>query len=175
VPQKTTVKVVRIASTLWGILGISFIFVGTIARVLPYSIEALRSSLHLFEWLVLIVWCIFMLVAEGYRGFQKQFSPRVAARAAYLLNEKPQLVDIIFSPLFFMGYFHATRKRVISTWSLTFGIILLVIIVRHTMQPWRGIIDLGIIIGLAYGLGSIYYFVIRTTIKGDCIADPEIK
>ena len=59
-----------------------------------------------------------------------------------------------------MGLLHATRKRLVVSWCLTLGIIGIVIIVRLLAQPWRGIVDAGVVVGLALGTISILYFVI---------------
>jgi hypothetical protein len=98
-----------------------------------------------------------MAYAEGYKGFQKAFSPRTAARARYLrLN--PRVVPVILAPFFCMGYFHATKRRKITSISLTLGIIVLIVLVSFVTQPWRGIIDAGVVVGLAWGVVSLLIF-----------------
>ena len=115
-----------------------------------------------------------MLIGEGYRGFQKQFSPRVVARAKYLI-ENPTLVRVILAPLFCMGFFHATRKRIIVTYSLTIGIITLIVLIRYfTQQPVRGLIDLGVVGGLTWGLISIGFFIAKALIDPNYGHDPEV-
>lgn len=172
--QKTISKSVRTIGFLWGITGVSLILFTAIVRIAPYGLEAIRSSLSIRQWAVLFVWCLYMLITEGYKGFQKQFSPRVVARAMYLLD-KPRTVDIILAPLFCMGYFHATKRRLVTTWILTLGIVLFVIIVRKFSQPWRGIIDLGVVLGLIYGLATIYYFLFRAIFRKDFDVDSEVS
>jgi hypothetical protein len=54
-----------------------------------------------------------------------------------------------------MGYFYATRKRMIVSWAVTSGIVLLILAVRLLPQPWRGIVDLGVVAGLTWGLVAI--------------------
>lgn len=114
-----------------------------------------------------------MLYTEGFRGFQKKFSPRFASRALYLFNN-PRTHHLILAPMFCMGYIHATRKRKLSAWLLTLGIIVLVVGVRQIAQPWRGIIDTGVIVGLVYGLLSVYYFVMCVMRSQKYIVDPEV-
>jgi ascorbate-specific PTS system EIIC-type component UlaA len=41
---------------------------------------------------------------------------------------------------------------------LTVGIVTLVLAVRRIAQPWRGIIDLGVVLGLTWGIVSIAVF-----------------
>lgn len=146
-----------VVGAIWGLLGVSMLLGYAIVRVYAYASDALAMGLTPLQWGTTVFWCLFMLLAEGYRGFQKQFSPRVVARARYLLAN-PHGVNVLLAPLFCMGYFHATRRRKIVSWSLTTGIILLVLLVRQLPQPWRGIIDLGVVLGLAYGLVWIWIF-----------------
>jgi len=48
-----------------------------------------------------------MLYSEGYKGFQKGYSPRVAARGHYL-RDHSTLLRAILAPLFCMGFFHSS-------------------------------------------------------------------
>jgi hypothetical protein len=166
-------KGTHILGAIWGILGVTLILGSATARVWPHVSDAFNVGLSPLEWIVLILWCVLMVVAEGYRGFQKLFSPRVAARTWHLVNHgRP--VDLILAPLYCIGYFHATRKRMIASWSLTAGITLIVVIVRYLPQPWRGIIDSGVVLGLFYGLIWVYIFTVRTFKSRMYIVDPEV-
>jgi hypothetical protein len=166
-------KIVNVIGAVWGIVGISLILIMAILRVYPHVIDAYNKGLNVTDWAVLIVWCLFMIITEGYRGFQKNFSPRVASRTWYLAS-KGKIVDILLAPLFCMGYFHTSKRRVITSWSLTMGIILLIAVVRLLPQPWRGIIDSGVVLGLAYGLVWIYIFLIMTIKKQGYLVSPEL-
>ncbi|MEO5628039.1 MAG: hypothetical protein ABIQ89_04090 [Candidatus Saccharimonadales bacterium] len=165
---------IRKLAAFWAILGVSLIFIEAIVRMVPYFARSLEYKFGWQHWLVLVIWCAFMIITEGYRGFQKQFSPMVAARVMYLLHGKPKLIDLILAPIFCMGYFHATRKRLKRTWLLTLGIIILIIIVRQFNQPWRGIIDSGVMLGLSYGLATIFYFTGKSLISGDSSKDAQV-
>jgi DMSO/TMAO reductase YedYZ heme-binding membrane subunit len=115
-----------------------------------------------------------MAYAEGYRGFQKGFSPRVAARAKYL-KDKPDLMRSLLAPFFCMGYFHASRKRKIVSISLTIAIIGLVLMVGRVPQPWRGIIDVGVVIGLAWGIISLFIFTVQAFTSKEFKYSPEVQ
>ncbi len=141
----------------WGLGGIGLLLGGAVYRLTPLAIETFDSPLGILHWTLLIVWVVAMLVMEGYMGFQRSFSPRVAARARYL-SENPNAVRILFAPFFCMGYFHATRRVQIKSILLTVGIGTLVLAVRQIAQPWRGIIDLGVVLGLTWGIVSIAVF-----------------
>jgi hypothetical protein len=116
---------------------------------------------------------VFMAFAEGYRGFQQRFSPRVAARARYLRNN-PRTLHVVLAPLFCMGFFHATRRRKITSFSVTFGIVVLVVLVRLLSQPWRGIIDWGVVVGLFWGLVSLAAFSARAFKREELPCSPEV-
>jgi len=74
------------------------------------------------------------------------------------LMQNPEVVSVIFAPLFCMGYFHAPVKRQLITISVTIGIIMLVLQIRFLQQPWRGIIDAGVVLGLVWGLVTLCFF-----------------
>ena len=167
-------RAARTVGVIWGILGVTLIIGGAIMRLFPHVLEAFRIGFSPIEWSILVAWCAFMLIAEGYRGFQKLFSPRVAARTWHLMNNG-QPLELILAPFYCIGYFHATRKRLITSWSVTAGITLLVIIVRYVPQPWRGIIDSGVLVGLLYGLIWVYVFTLRTFKTRSYIVDPEVN
>jgi hypothetical protein len=71
-----------------------------------------------------------------------------------------------------MGYFHADRRTRIVAHALTFGIVVLVLLVRLLPQPWRGIIDTGVVVGLTWGLVSLAVFTIRAFAHGRPDASP---
>jgi len=149
---------------VWGVLGVSLLMGWAVVRLTPIAMEAWGMPWGWLEWLVAVPWLIFMLVGEGYRGFQKGFAPRVAARARYL-REHPRPVHVLLAPVFCMGFIHATRKRRIVSIAVTSGIVLLILGVRLLPQPWRGIVDLGVVAGLSWGLLAIVGFGLRALLS----------
>lgn len=147
-------------AALWGIIGICFILGSAIFRLSDIGLEAFSYSLSWYHWVIAIAWTAFMAIGEGYRGFQKGFSPRVAARIAYL-QRNPTVLRLILAPLFCMGYFDIQRKRQIITFAITLTIIAVVQIVHLFVQPWRGLIDIGVVVGLAWGLISLLIFTVQ--------------
>lgn len=161
-------------AAIWGIVGICFILGNAIFRLSAISLESLNFSLLWYHWAVAIVWTGFMAYSEGYRGFQKGFSPRVAARIAYL-QKNPTPIRLIFAPLFCMGYFDIERRRQIITIVITLMIIAVVQIVHLLEQPWRGLIDFGVVAGLMWGLISLLGFTYQALTKDDFAHSPEIS
>jgi len=141
----------------WGVGGVSLVLLNPIVRLSALPIETVANGLTAVQWAIAVVWVVFMMYSEAYRGFHKQFAPRVAVRALAVAAEpRPHLV--LLAPFVCMGLLHATKKRKIVAWSLLTGIVILVVMVRQLPAPWRGIVDMGVVLGLAGGLGSVLWF-----------------
>lgn len=162
----------RLIGTLWGLIGVSALLGSAIYRLAPRAKEALDMGLSTPQWIALIGFALFMMIAEGYRGFQKKFSPRTAARVRYL-RDHPSLLRSLLAPFFCMGYFHATKKTQITAIVLTLGIIMLIILVSFCPQPWRGIIDFGVVLGLSWGLISFLIFTAKALTQKSFPHSPE--
>lgn len=160
-------------AALWGLGGFILLIVQALVRLTPMAVEAMVSPLSGLQWLVLVGWAIFMGISEGYRGFQKMFSPRFAARLQWLMQH-PVPLGVWLAPMFGMGLIGATRKRTIVSWCLTSGIILLILGVRQLSQPWRGIVDAGVVFGLGWGLITVILFTVRALTQQKSSVDPEI-
>jgi len=157
----------------WGITGVLLLLGTAIVRLSVPALEAFASPLGIGQWLFLAVSVVVMAYAEGVRGFQRSWSPRVAARALSLRNGcTPR--QALLAPLFCMGFFDASRRRIITAWCLTFGIIVLVLLVSQLSQPWRGLLDVGVIVGLGWGVTSVVLiFVAALSGRRDTI-DPGV-
>jgi hypothetical protein len=166
-------RTIRTAGAVWGLSGVALLLGSAIYRLAPLAAEALRFQLLWHQWIFLILVLVFMAYAEGYRAFQLGFSPRVAARARYI-RTRGRLIDAFFAPLFCMAYFHAPVRRRIVSISVTAGIIALVLLVRLLPQPWRGIVDAGVIVGLAWGLISLVVFGLQAFTSSAFAYSPEV-
>ncbi len=151
---------VRKLLLIWGITGVLVMLVGALYRLSPIAwVPISDGSLTTFHWVVIVLWSMFNAHAEGYKGFQQRFSPRTVARAVYL-GEHPTPLRVILAPLFCMGFFDATKRVLIAAWGVLFAVLVLVAIIRSLDQPWRGIIDVGVVIGLGWGTVSLFIFFI---------------
>ena len=142
---------------LWGIGGVLGLLLFAIYRLTPIALELWSLPLSMLQAAVLIFSIVYMIYAEGYRGFHCAFAPRVVLRANYL-RRHPRPLHIILAPLFCMGYLHATRRRKLASYALTAMIITFVIIAHQLPQPWRGIVDAGVVSGLIFGIASIIHY-----------------
>jgi hypothetical protein len=163
-----------VLGAVWGLLGVALLLGAAVYRLTPWAIEAFSHPFTLFQWVLLVGFTLFMLIGEGYRGFQKNFSPRVAVRARHLAGH-PTPVRVLLAPLFLMGFFGATRRRKITTWCLTSGIVLLIVGVRLLEQPWRGIIDLGVVLGLTWGLVALFGFTYQAFFRTEFSFPADLK
>ena len=138
----------------WGILGVLGLVGSAVVRLTPVALDALTGPLEPIHYIFVVGWVLFMAYGEGYRGFQRAFSPRVVARASWL-RHNPTLLRALLAPAFCMGFFHATRKRLIVSWTLTTVIVLLIIGVKLLPPPWRGLVDAGVVVGLSWGMAAV--------------------
>jgi len=145
---------------IWGLTGVHLLLISATFRLWPKAVDAFSHHFAWYHWVMLIIIVLGMAYMEGYKGFQQAFSPRTAARARYLRNN-PRIGHVALAPFFCMGYFYATKRRKITSISLTLGIIMLIILVSSLSQPWRGIIDAGVVVGLVWGIVSLLIFSIR--------------
>lgn len=142
-------------AALWGIFGFIMILCQAIVRLAGRAYEPLAAGdLQAYHYVLFAVSIVFNAYFEGYRAFQLQVAPRVMARASHLAQH-PRPLHVVLAPLFCMSLFHATRKRLIISWSVYAGIITLVVLVRQLPQPWRGIVDAGVVAGLSWGVVAI--------------------
>ena len=141
----------------WGIAGVLLLLLFAVYRLAPRALELTEHELSAGQWLALGFFIIYMAYAEGYKGFHRAFAPRVVVRALYLKNHAEPL-HVIFAPLFCMGYIHATRRRQLVSIGATLAIICFILLARTLSQPWKGILDAGVVVGLSLGILSIGYF-----------------
>lgn len=148
-------KVLGGLAAAWGLLGIFFMLGRAIWRLGAVALEAFSSSpLTVWHWLGTALWVAGMAWFEGYKGFQRGFAPRVVVRAVHL-SRNPRPLHAVLAPLFCMGLIHATRRRLLTSWLVVFGVVAMVMAVGQLPQPWRGLVDAGVVVGLAWGLLAV--------------------
>lgn len=110
-------------------------------------------------------WVVFNAYGEGYRAFQKAFCPRVVGRAHHLA-QNPTLLRGLLAPAYCLSLFHANRRGLMVAWIMIGVIALLVALLGVTPQPWRGIIDGGVVVALAWGVVVMLILACKTLISG---------
>ena len=140
----------------WGLGGILLLLSFAVYRLAPIAFDLANFPLSGLQFGLLVVFVGYMAYAEGYKGFHLAFAPRAVSRALYL-SQNPRTVHLLLAPVFCMGYIYATRKRQLLSIGLTLLIVCFVFVARQLPQPWRGIVDAGVIVGLGLGIGSILF------------------
>jgi hypothetical protein len=141
------------AAVVWAIAGWSAVLAIAIDRLLGRGLQALFMDLTAIQWTAVVVNALLILWAEGYRGFQRRFSPRAASRVLYL-SSHATATTALMAPVFCVGLMGATPRILRGTWIGAALIVAAVIVVQRLPQPWRGIIDFGVAMGLTWGLVS---------------------
>jgi hypothetical protein len=142
-----------VVAVIWAIVGWAGVLAFAIGRLSVMAMEALARDLTVPQLALLVANTAVLAWAEGYRGFQLRFSPRAAARVLYL-RRHATTVTTLLAPFFCVGFFGATPRVLRITWIGTALILLAVVLVQGLPQPWRGIVDAGVVLGLAWGLVS---------------------
>lgn len=163
---------IRKIGAVWGVVGVVGLLGFAVYRLLPLTTQLQYEHLSLVHIIALVAWCAVMAYSEDYKAFGRQFVPRVVARAQHLTRVATWR-RIVLAPLFCIGYFGAPRKRVIASFALFSGIVVLIIAVSFVPQPWRGIIDAGVILGLACGISYLLFYSLKAIRSGEFVADPE--
>ena len=144
-----------LAIPTWGVLGVGLLLLQAVVRLTPIALEPLRAGhLTTLQAGVYAGWVLTSLYTEGYRGFQKAFVPRTVARAFHLPRVGRPLLTVL-APAFCMGLVHATRRRLITSWTIVTMIVTAVVLVRRLPPPWRGVVDGGVVAGLLYGIVAL--------------------
>lgn len=156
----------------WGLVGMLALLGDALYRLGPIAAEAVTGDLSAGQRAALVSWVVIMAWTEGWRGFHLRFSPMVVARCQTLDGSSPRWHRVL-APVYAMGLIHATPRRKRVSWGLTIGIVLLIILVRELPDPWRGIIDAGVVVGLSIGALSMLYW-LRQGLAGADLVDPEV-
>ncbi|MFK7930740.1 MAG: hypothetical protein AB8H79_21335 [Myxococcota bacterium] len=157
----------------WALVGLSLLLGRALFALTPIAYSTAIGGLTAVQWGIAAVWVGFMAFAEGYRGFQLRFAPMVAARVLELYRH-PTWVRTLLAPGFVIGLFQATRRRLIISWSILIGVTLIVIAVRWLPAPWRGIVDMGVVVGLGWGSIALAIQCSRALIRGDAPGNSEL-
>lgn len=158
-------QALRTLGYYWGITGVILLLSTAVYRLAPRVFELRNHELSPLHWLLLLAFVAFMLYLEGYKGFHLNFAPRVIVRAVGV-QQANKLWLTLLAPLVCMGFVYATKKRQVISFLLTLAIVSLVLLVSHLAQPWRGIIDAGVVLGLLMGTLSLVWHWLRRDLFG---------
>lgn len=138
-------------AVVWGVGAFVALLTTAVCRLSPLALASLDYDWQSRHYIVFLINFVMMAWCEGYRGFQLQFSPRFAARAAALYKEATPC-QALLAPFILMCFLEAPRRRLIAAYLLASGVVVLVALYRALPQPWRGILDAGVVVGLVWGI-----------------------
>ena len=148
------------AAATWGAAGVSALLLFAMYRLSGMALAAFDYRWSLLHWTVFVVSSVFMAYSEGYRGFQLSFAPRTAARVRYLYSN-PRFARALLAPFYCAGFFGIEPKKMRMIWIGSAAIVWAVLLVQLIPQPWRGIIDAGVVVGLSWGVLSLWALLVR--------------
>jgi hypothetical protein len=173
--EPSTTRAPLNAITLWGVIGFCLLLVQAIYRLAiraaePIAQHQLTRPLH---WALLAASVVVLGYSEGYRAFQLRAAPRIVVRAIHLARH-PRPLHVALAPFYCTGLMHATRRRLIASWILYGMLVVLIVSVRRLDQPWRGIVDAGVVVGLGWGTLAILIIYVRALAGRPPQVSPEL-
>ncbi|MCP4869196.1 MAG: hypothetical protein GY898_10815 [Proteobacteria bacterium] len=161
-------------AAVWGIIGVIWLLADAVHGVGMVAWEAIQGDPFTpLQWGFAALWVGFMAYSEGYRGFQSRLAPRVVVRAGVLARD-PQPLRVLLAPAFVIGFFAGNRRRLLTSWGITIAIVGVVLVVRQFPQPWRGIIDFGVVVGLGWGIAAVAWFAVQALLGNPPDIDPQM-
>lgn len=161
-------------AALWAVVAVLYLLLSATYRLAGHAFALTEEPLTLLHWLALVGNIVFMAYFEGYKGFQLAFSPRFAARVRYIKNHGSTL-EMLLAPFFCFGFFGTTIKRQVVVVLVSLMIALMAFGTGFVPQPWRGIIDAGVVVGLLWGVSSLLVFVFKALKEDVDPASPELS
>ncbi len=90
------------------------------------------------------------------------------------LRRAATIPTALLAPLFCIGLIGAAPRLQRMTWLGAGLIVLAVLVVQRLPQPWRGIVDVGVVLGLSWGLVSFLVMTAAALRSGDYPTDPKL-
>ena len=171
--QPRAATVLGLFAAAWGALGLCALLICAIVRLGFVVVSGFEAAWQPWHVAVALANAAFMAWSEGYRGFQLGFSPRSAARVKWL-RHNPNLVRTVLAPLFVMGYFNAPPRRLVAVWALTAAIVVAIVVIHALAQPLRAALDIGVVLGLTWGLASFLISLKRAFAASGYPTSPQV-
>jgi len=145
----------------FGVLSVSLLLLRAIVRLTEQALVPITEHMLTPTLVaVYVAWVVFQGYTEGYRGFQLRFCPRVVARAVHL-GRNPRLLHVLLAGPFCLTLFHAPPRKLMARYIFLAALITLILVVRQLPQPYLGIIDGGVVLGLVWGVAALWWLHVR--------------
>jgi hypothetical protein len=159
---------------LWGIGGVLLLLLQAVFRLGHYAVQPwLDNSMSPFQIALYLAWVGIAAYSEGYKAFHLRFCPKVVARALHLARH-PRPLHVALAPAFCMALFHARTRSVKVAWITLTLILCAIALLRITPQPWRGIVDGGVVVGIGLGALSLLLHTVQVFAGQRAPASPEL-
>jgi hypothetical protein len=142
-----------IVGATWGIAGFLMVLAYAIIQLATPAAEAFSHPLRWYHWAALAASLCFFLYVKGFRAFQRGLSRRVVTRA-FSLRAEPDVLRVVLAPFYCMGFFGAGARRRVIMITLTLVMVGFILFFSRINQPWRGIIDFGLVASFAWGFAA---------------------
>lgn len=142
----------RVAA-VWGVAGVAASFVEAIARLGARAWETIDAGLSPVHWLALALTVGFFGYFEGDRALRRRYAPFVVARARAIGGGSA--AKLVFAPFYAAGLVGNAPRSLLRAWVGVAAIVAAVLLVRLLPFPWRGIVDAGVTVALAWGLVAL--------------------
>lgn len=156
----------------WGIAQVTVLLGTSVVRLTDDAIAPwVDGSMSFAQKALFVVWIVANAYMEGYKGFQQRFSPRVVGRAK-LLSERPvSFVHTLLALPYCLSLFDAPRREMVPRVIFLTLLAALIYAVKQLPPTWKGIIDGGVVVGLAWGMVATVVFFVRFLANGEV---PEV-
>lgn len=134
----------------WGALGVSAVFVESVFRLGSRAI-ATAVGLTVPQFVVFAGVAALFCYVEGYRALQKRFVPHVVERLLEVSRRGGRLRWRVLAPLFALSLVGGDTREFLRGWATVLAIVAAIGFVRHLPSPWRGVVDGGVALALAWG------------------------
>ena len=174
IEPRSPIKLYSVLFWLWSLLFWVLMMFGALHGLLikgPIELYKRREEwtidgyLEWWAWVVLALIIIFFAYCEGYRGFQRAFSPMLVTRSYHFSSVTSpvyewstviyidRFTDFILAPLLSAGFICGTRRRIAVSWGVAICVVALIVGVTYMSEdtPWKCFIDVGVVIGLGWG------------------------
>jgi len=73
-----------------------------------------------------------------------------------------------------MGFIYASKKRALVSYTIVIMILVFVTIAVNLPQPWRPILDAGVVVGLLWGAIATAWHLVLAMRAGTSLINPEL-
>lgn len=81
---------------------------------------------------------------------------------------------MVLAPLYAMGFIYASKKRIIISYSILIMVLVFITIAVNLPQPWRPIMDAGVVVGLLWGATVTGWYILVAIRTGASLVNPEL-